>query len=89
MLINYNRYKQDVSVHFLAQELAFHGDDENDAADPDAGARQCLDFLCQHGGEPFVERKADEVRFTTGKVGQVFETARAAAFRHVDIQGQK
>lgn len=82
------RYKPDVSVHFLAQELAFHGESESDASDPDAGARQCLDFLCQHGGESLVERKEGDVRFLTGKAGAVFENAKAAAFRGVDIKGQ-
>lgn len=75
-------------MHFLAQELAFHGDNESDASDPDAGARQCLDFLCQHGGEHLVERKEDEVRFVTGKAGNVFENAKLGAFRSVDIKGQ-
>ncbi|KAK4544101.1 hypothetical protein LTR36_004599 [Oleoguttula mirabilis] len=81
-------YKPDVSLHFLAQELAFHGE-ESDTSDPDAGPRQCLDFLCQHGGEPFVERKDDgDVRFATGKAIAVFEGAKAAAFRGIDIKGQ-
>ncbi|KAK3116819.1 hypothetical protein LTR53_002454 [Teratosphaeriaceae sp. CCFEE 6253] len=80
-------YKPDVSLTFLAQELAFFGDE--DMTDPDAGPRQCLEFLCQHGGEPFVERKPDgEVRFQSGKATAVFEGARAAAFRAVDIKGQ-
>jgi len=77
-------------VHFLAKELAFHGESENEseAIDPDAGARQCLDFLCQHGGEPFIERAEHDVRVLTGKAGSLFEQAKAAAFRHVDIKGQ-
>lgn len=83
------RYKPDVSVHFLAQELAFHGEDDGETSDPDAGARQCVDFLCQHGGEHLVERRAEnDVRFLSGKAGPLFENARAAAFRSVDIKGQ-
>ena len=78
-----------MSLDFLARELAFHGDGEGEVSDPDAAARQCLDFLCQHGAEHLVERKEDgEVRFLAGKAGAVFETARAAAFRGVDIKGQ-
>ena len=75
-------------MRFLARELAFHGDIDSDESDPDAGARQCLDFLCQHGGEHLVERKDDEVRFLTGKAGPVFENAKLAAFGKVDIKGQ-
>lgn len=77
-----------MSLRFLAQELAFHGDAEDDSSDFDAGPRQCLDFLCQHGGEHLVERKEDDVRFLTGKAGAVFENAKVAAFRGVDIKGQ-
>lgn len=78
-----------MSLQFLTQELAFHGDNDSDASDPDAGSRQCLDFICQNGGEHLIERKDDgEIRFLAGKAGAVFENARAAAFRGVDIKGQ-
>lgn len=77
-----------MSVHFLAEELAFHRDKESGVSDPDAGARQCVEFLCQHGAEHLLERKEDDVRFLTGKAGPLFENARAAAFRSVDIKGQ-
>ncbi|KAK3672090.1 hypothetical protein LTR78_008060 [Recurvomyces mirabilis] len=81
-------YKPDVSLNYLAEELAFSSDDEG-PEDPDATQRQCLEFLCLHGGEPFVERKEHgTVRFQTGKAMAVFEGARAAAFRGVDIKGQ-
>jgi len=76
-------------LRFLAQELAFHGEEETDSTDADAGPRQCLEFLCSHGGQPFVEQKDDgDVRFSTNKSASVFETAKAAAFRGVDIKGQ-
>lgn len=81
-------YKPDVSVRFLAQELAFHGEPDSDTSDPDAGARQCLEFLCKHGGENLVERKEDDVRFLTGKAGALFENAKSAAFGRVDLKGQ-
>ena len=74
-----------MSLHFLAQELAFHG---GDASDPDAGPRQCLDFLCRHGAEHLVEKKDDGVLFLTGKAGPLFDNAKAAAFRGVDLKGQ-
>lgn len=36
-----------------------------------------------------IERRNDgEIRFLAGKAGAVFENARAAAFRGVDIKGQ-
>ncbi|KAK5138174.1 hypothetical protein LTR08_004869 [Meristemomyces frigidus] len=82
-------YKPDVSLHFLAQELAFNSDD-SDGSDADAGPRQCLDFLCHHGGESFIERKEDgDVRFAAGRATAVFEGARAAAFRGIDAKPRK
>jgi SAC3 family protein LENG8/THP3 len=87
-LLTIHRYTPDVSVRFLAHELAFDFDDE-DSSDPDEAPRKCLDFLCQHGGEPFVERKADgDVRFVARKAAGAFEGAKQAAFRAIDIKGQ-
>jgi len=84
-----HRYKPDVSVRFLAQELAFHGEDDDPSSDTDAGPRQCLKFLCDHGGEALVERKDDgDIRFATGKAGALFESVKALAFRKVDLKGQ-
>ena len=82
-----NRYKPDVSLHFVAKELAFHEDDA-EAEDPDAGPRQCLDFLCQNGGEHLIEQKDSDVRFLSGKAAGLFESAKGKAFRVVDIKGQ-
>ncbi|KAK3624401.1 hypothetical protein LTR56_021025 [Elasticomyces elasticus] len=79
-------YKPDVSLSFIAQELAFFGD--GDSPEPDA-SQQCIEFLCEHGGEPFIDRSVvDNVRFQTGKAIQAFQDQRAAAFRSVDIKGQ-
>ncbi len=75
-------------MRFLTKELAFHGDDDSDQSDPDAGARQCLDFICQHGGEDYVERKETDVRFLTGKAAPHFDKVKSSAFRNVDIKGQ-
>lgn len=80
------RYKPDISLDFIVESLAFQGEDE----DPDAGSRNCIQFLCDHGGEHLVERKDDgRVRLLTGKAGLLFRTASNAAFKTVDIKGQK
>lgn len=81
-------YKPDVSLHFLVQELAFRGDAESEEADADAGPRECLDLICRYGGEQLIERKDDDVRFLSGKAGNLFENAKAGAFGRVDIKGQ-
>lgn len=71
------RYKADVKLRFLTEELGFESDDES--------AR----FVCDHGGESFLEQKEDgDVRVLTGKAIRSFETAKNAAFRKVDIKGQ-
>ena len=79
-------------MRFLAQELAFHGDDESDGSDPDAGAAQCTNFIYQTAGDEIgptlVERKGDDVRFHAAKAGALFENARSKAFGKVDIKGQ-
>lgn len=81
-----NRYKPDISLDFIVENLAFQGEDE----DPDAGSRNCIQFICDHGGEHLIERKDDgQVRLLTGKAGLIFKQAAAAAFRTVDIKGQK
>ncbi|KAI9719945.1 MAG: hypothetical protein M1828_005983 [Chrysothrix sp. TS-e1954] len=70
-------YKPDVPLQFLTEELAF---DENE---------QCCSFLCDHGGEHLFERREDgRIDFATSKASNVFDVAKAAAFRSVDIKGQ-
>ncbi|GAB7355902.1 hypothetical protein MBLNU459_g6549t1 [Dothideomycetes sp. NU459] len=69
-------YKPDVKVEFLTQELCFEDDQE------------CGQFLFDYGGEPLLESRPDGTRFLSGKTGQIYETARAKAFRGVDIKGQ-
>ncbi|KAL1585115.1 hypothetical protein WHR41_06528 [Cladosporium halotolerans] len=79
-------YKPDISLDFVVNSLAFHGEDD----DSDAAYRNCIQFICDHGGEHLIERKDDgRVRLLTGKAGNTFETAKKAAFRTVDIKGQK
>jgi hypothetical protein len=60
----------------LTEELAFEDD------------RECAGFICDNGGELLLESKAGEPWFNSGKGGAIFETARAAAFRRIDIKGQ-
>lgn len=48
-------------------------------------------FILEHGAEgadQFLQERDGHVRLLTGKVGPIFENARAAAFRSVDIKGQ-
>lgn len=70
------RYKPDVKLRFFTEELGFESDDES--------AR----FICDHGGQMFLEERDGEVRILTGKALRFFETARSAAFKKVDIKGQ-
>ena len=71
-----NRYKPDVRLRFITEELAFESD---------ADAAQ---FICDHQGQDFLESRSDDIIFLTAKAGNVFEAARAAAFQTVDIKGQ-
>lgn len=70
------RYKPDVKLRFITEELGFESDEES--------AR----FLCDHGAQTFLEEREDGVRLLAGKVGNTFEAAKSAAFRKVDIKGQ-
>lgn len=70
------RYKPDLSLRYVSEELAFK--DES----------ACAQFICEHGGEHLFEQKEPGVRFQTAKAGPVFESAKSAAFRTVDIKGQ-
>ncbi|KAF6224943.1 hypothetical protein HO133_010137 [Letharia lupina] len=69
-------YKPDVRLRFFTEELGFESDDES--------AR----FICDQGGQSFLEERDGEVRLLTGKALRFFETARNAAFKKVDIKGQ-
>ena len=70
------RYKPDVKLRFFTEELGFESDDES--------AR----FVCDHGGQSFLEEREGEVRLLTGKALRFFEPARNSAFKKVDIKGQ-
>ena len=69
-------YKPDVKLRFFTEELGFESDDES--------AR----FICDRGGQEFLQENEGEVRLLTGKALKFFEPARAAAFKKVDIKGQ-
>ena len=75
---NVCRYKPDVKLRLLTEELGFESDDES--------AR----FICDYGGQAFLEQREEggEVRFLTGKALRFFETAKQQAFKKVDIKGQ-
>lgn len=85
LLILLRSYKPDVSLSFIVNELAFQGEEE----DPDHGARVCVQFICDHGGEHLISQRDDGVvSFLTGQAKTIFEDAKNAAFKHIDIKGQ-
>lgn len=61
------RYKPDVKLRFVTEELGFECDDE------------CARFICNNGAENFLEERDDGVQLLTGKALTFFETARKAA----------
>ncbi|KAI9874233.1 MAG: hypothetical protein M1823_007734, partial [Watsoniomyces obsoletus] len=72
-------YKPDVRLRLVTEELGFESDEES------------AQFIIDHAGEDsasLLQEKDGDVRILTGKAGAVFENARAAAFKHVDIKGQ-
>lgn len=73
-----SRYKQDIGVRFITEELAFNTDEDT------------CNFLLQYAqAELFCVRESDgDARFLTAKAGLVFEDARREAFSVVDLKGQ-
>ncbi|KAH6995601.1 SAC3/GANP/Nin1/mts3/eIF-3 p25 family-domain-containing protein [Ilyonectria sp. MPI-CAGE-AT-0026] len=69
-------YKPDVKLRFITEELGFESD---------ADAAQ---FIIDHQGQHLLEDRTEYITFLTGKAGLLFENARSAAFRKVDIKGQ-
>lgn len=64
-------------LRFLSEELAFESDE------------QCASFvLDQSNNAPVLEQNENGVRFVLANAGQIFETAKAAAFGAIDIKGQ-
>lgn len=70
------RYKPDVRLRFITEELGFESDDES--------AR----FVCEHKAQSLLEERDDGVRLLTGKALNFFEVAKVDAFKRVDIKGQ-
>ncbi|PHH66793.1 hypothetical protein CDD81_5925 [Ophiocordyceps australis] len=69
-------YKPHVRLRFITEELAFESD---------ADAAQ---FIIDHQGSDLLEQLPDHIVLSTGKAGSIFESAKSAAFRKVDIKGQ-
>jgi len=72
-------YKPHVKLRFIAEELGFQGDGE------------AYHFIMELSPNLLEERVVDGddvIYFLTGKAGAIFETARAEAFRKVDLKGQ-
>lgn len=70
------RYRPDVQLRFITEELAFESDPE------------AVQFLINHQAQGFLEAREDGIRFLSGKAGSTVEAAKNNAFRRVDIKGQ-
>jgi hypothetical protein len=70
------RYKPDVKLRFITEELGFESD---------ADAAQ---FIIDYQGQHLLEDRTEYIAFLTGKANGLFENSRAAAFQKVDIKGQ-
>jgi hypothetical protein len=68
-----------VRLRFVTEELGFESDEE------------ACQFILDHAPENppnLLEEREEHVRFLTGKVGSIFQTAKTRAFGQVDIKGQ-
>lgn len=70
------RYKPDVNIRFITEELGFESDEQS--------AR----FVLEHGSEQLLEERDGQVKLLTGKAGAIFEQAKREAFKVIDIKGQ-
>jgi hypothetical protein len=71
------RYKPDVKIRFITEELGFESDEQS--------AR----FILDHSAEEMLQEKDGVVRLLTGgKAAQLFELSKNEAHRVVDIKGQ-
>ena len=71
-----HRYKPDVEIRFITEELGFESDE------------QAAHFIIDNSSAELLQEKDGVVKLLTGKAGQVFEQAKAHAHRVVDIKGQ-
>ena len=76
LVLTMRRYKPDLRLRFITEELGFESDEES--------AR----FVCDNGGQAHLEEQEGEVKLLTAKCAPVFEAAKKAAFQKVDIKGQ-
>lgn len=76
MLTRTYRYKPDVKLRFITEELGFESD---------ADAAQ---FIVDYNGQHLLEDRGDSIFFLSGKAGPLFEGPKSAAFQRVDIKGQ-
>lgn len=65
-----------MKLRFITEELGFESD---------ADAAQ---FIIDHQGQHLLEDRTDYIAFLSGKASNLFDSARANAFRTVDIKGQ-
>jgi hypothetical protein len=76
MIAKPSRYKPEVKLRFVTEELAFESDSD------------AYQFIESYNGQHLLEEHEDGIRFLAGKAGGIFETAKGEAFRKVDIKGQ-
>ena len=76
LLTNPSRYKPDIPLRFVTEELGFESD--SDAAQ----------FIVDHNGQHLLKERENSIAFLTGQAVGFFESSRAAAFARVDIKGQ-
>ena len=71
-----NRFKPDLKLRNITEELAFESDAE------------AAQFILDYQGQALLEEREDQIVFLASKAGPLFENERAAAFRRVDLKGQ-
>lgn len=70
------RYKLDVKLRFVTEELGFDGDSD------------AFQFLIDQDAQELLELRDSEYYFLTAKAKGHFESAKTRAFGRVDIKGQ-
>lgn len=77
MKLTKNRYKPDVNIRFITEELGFESDEQS--------AR----FVLEHTSGELLQEKDGAVKLLTGGLAtQMFEASKNEAHRVVDIKGQ-
>ncbi|KAI0120333.1 SAC3/GANP/Nin1/mts3/eIF-3 p25 family-domain-containing protein [Hypoxylon sp. NC0597] len=69
-------FKPELKLRYITEELAFESDAE------------AAQFIIDYNGQDLLQERQDHIAFLTGKAGTLFETAKAQAFRRVDLKGQ-